>query len=458
VGWWGWLWIACSRDVADEVEPTPEATNVLIVMIDDVGIDKFASYGIGVPAPPTPNIDALTQRGVQFSNAWAYPTCSPSRGALLTGRHARRYGIGDWIEPREDPARLAEEEVTLPEMLQHAPTSWDSSLVGKWHLTTFMGDHDPILHGPARQGFAWHGGGLANLDNVFGPDRPQNPGYYVWEKDTNGELSIETRYVTVTTTDDGIARMGAMSEPWLMLASYNAVHTPLAAPPAELVSDLDPDSGITLYDAILHATDREIGRLLDAVPAHTELPTTIVLLSDNGTPVEHTDPALEGRGGKGAPYELGVRVPLVVVSPLVQEPGRSDALVHVVDVFATVAELAGVDLSEVKGASGAPVVHDSISLVPYLLDPATPSQRELMYSEAFWPNGAPPYDVTKVAVRSAELKYVRNRGSEELYVLGADGLEGEDLLLSGSLTPEQQQALTEMRTYADAQVALPFDY
>jgi arylsulfatase B len=454
----GWLlWSACSRDVADETEPLPENTNILVILIDDVGIDKVASYGVGVPAPPTPTLDALAARGVQFSNAWAYPTCSPSRGALLTGRHARRFGIGDWIEPWEDPARLSEEEVTLPEMLQVAATSWDSSLVGKWHLTTFMGDREPILHAPSLQGFAWHGGGLANLDNVLGPDRPQNPGYYVWEKDTNGVLSIETDYVTTVTTDDGIARMGAMSEPWLMLASYNAVHTPLAPPPDELISGLSTSAGWTLYDAILHATDREIGRLIDALPAHTTLPTTIVLVSDNGTPVEHTDPVLEGRGGKGSPYELGVRVPMVVVSPLVEQPGRSEALVHVVDLFATVAELAGVDLSKVQGASGAPLVHDSISLVPYLLDPSAPSQRQLMYSEAFWPNGAPPYDVTKVAVRGAELKYVRNRGSEELYLLGADGLEGPDLL-SAELTAEQQQALAEMRSYADEQTALPFDY
>jgi arylsulfatase B len=458
VGWWGWLWSACSRDEADQVEPPSDPNNVLIVIIDDVGIDKIASYGVGVPAPPTPTIDGLAARGVKFHNAWSYPTCSPARGALLTGRHARRFGIGDWIQPWEDPARLAEEEVTLPEMLRHAGTSWDSSLVGKWHLTSFMGDRDSILHGPGRQGFAWHGGGLGNLDNVLGPGRPDNPGYYRWEKDTNGVLSIETEYVTVATTDDGIARMQAMSEPWLMLASYNAVHTPLAPPPAELVPELTSGSDVTLYDAILMATDREIGRLLDALPAHTTLPTTIVVVSDNGTPIADTHPSLEGRGGKGSPYELGVRVPLVVVSPLVQQPGRSDALVHVVDLFATVAELADVDLSEVPGATGAPLVHDSVSLVPYLLDPAAPSQRELMYSEAFWPNGPPPYEVTKAGVRSATLKYVRNRGSEELYPLGPDGLEGGDLLLAGPLTAEQEQALAEMRAYADEHMALPFDY
>ena len=69
------------------------AQNVVLISLDDVGIDKVGSFGFPTPAP-TPNIDALAQIGVTFRNAWAYPYCSPSRAATLTGLHAVNNGVG----------------------------------------------------------------------------------------------------------------------------------------------------------------------------------------------------------------------------------------------------------------------------------------------------------------------------------------------------------------------------
>src|SRR5688572_8825682 len=71
-----------------------EATNVLLLLIDDVGVDRFAVYG-AKHAAVTPVIDDLAREGVLFENAWGYSLCAPTRAALQTGRHARRTGFGD---------------------------------------------------------------------------------------------------------------------------------------------------------------------------------------------------------------------------------------------------------------------------------------------------------------------------------------------------------------------------
>jgi len=90
-----------------------------------------------------------------------------------------------------------------------------------------------------------------------------------------------------------------------------------------------------------------------------------------------------------------------------------------VDLFPTIAEIADVDLAEVLGADGAPVVLDGTSLVPYLRDPTTASAREVLYTEHFFPNGNVPRSWHDRMVRDANWKLVRNDDgaevTEELY-------------------------------------------
>jgi len=91
--------------------------------------------------------------------------------------------------------------------------------------------------------------------------------------------------------------------------------------------------------------------------------------------------------GKTTVFEGGINVPFLVSGPPVTTPGsESAAFVYVGDVFATVAEAAGVDYQGLAPST----IFDSISVYPYLLDPATPSLRSTVYSEIFYPNGEPP--------------------------------------------------------------------
>src|SRR6185436_15380845 len=120
-------------NVVPTVPDTPG--NVLLIVGDDIGNDFIHCYGEHPLAPPTPNIDALAADGVLFKNAYASPTCSPTRASILTGRYPFRTGLGEPIKEWLFEPALELSEVTIPEMLNTAsPTHLDNTAIGKWHL------------------------------------------------------------------------------------------------------------------------------------------------------------------------------------------------------------------------------------------------------------------------------------------------------------------------------------
>jgi arylsulfatase len=140
-----------SGDTAADAPP-----NLLLVVIDDVGVDRFAPYGNADARAP--HLDALAARGRVFRNAWAYASCSPSRAALYTGRHARRTGYGSNVEPPE-VYRLDPAQTTIAEVLRAAPVPYATAFLGKWHLETARTDWG----GPRSQGWDEYAGSQSNL-------------------------------------------------------------------------------------------------------------------------------------------------------------------------------------------------------------------------------------------------------------------------------------------------------
>ncbi len=175
----------------------------------------------------------------------------------------------------------------------------------------------------------------------------------------------------------------------------------------------------------VEALDTELGRLLTHVNFDR---TTVLFLGDNGTDQSASEAPFLPEHAKGTMYEGGLNVPLIVAGSGVA-PGENTALVHAVDFFATVAELAGV-----PGTT-----QDSISMVPYLAGDPTP-RREYVYSERFKPNGPGPYTVYDQAVRGLRYKLIRRVDGEELYDLMTDPFERNDLLRQPSLTAPQRAA------------------
>jgi arylsulfatase A-like enzyme len=396
-------------------------------------------------------MEALAAQGVRFQHAYAFPTCSPSRAAMLTGRYPTRYGVGNAIDDTETWG-LPLAEITLPEMLRESPHAYTSVLIGKWHLASFLGDRP--VENPLDQGFDWHEGSLENLGKSFGPsDRKRN--YTHWEKSTNGSLAFVEDYATTVTVDDALEAMDRTPEPWFMTVAFNAPHKPLHVPPPELHSY--DEQGITTgcepewicYNAMVEALDTELGRLLDTMDPDLASRTTIILTSDNGTPDHGILEPFDPERSKGTVFDGGVWVPLVVAGPLVQAPGAtSDALVSVMDIFATVAEIAEVDLSILGGAEPIPI--DAVSFVPQIADPTLPG-RDLVVSETFRANGPPPWRVEERMVRSGDHKLRRRNGREQFFAYRPDQVdEGVGRTVGGdTLSTDERLAYQTLRAELD---------
>src|SRR3954464_11993486 len=109
--------------------------NILLVIADDYGTDSNSLYNTNSKAslPPTPNINSLYTNGVLFRNAYAYPSCSATRAALLTGRYGFRTGWGLAIDTTDTTVLLGNEP-TLPKILTANPQlGYRHASIGKWH-------------------------------------------------------------------------------------------------------------------------------------------------------------------------------------------------------------------------------------------------------------------------------------------------------------------------------------
>ncbi len=399
---------------APPTEP-PKPGNILILLLDDVGVDVVAAYGVGDDPPATPTLDQLAAEGVRFDHAWANPTCSPTRASLLTGLQPRHHGIWSALSLAGHTA-LSTDVVTLPEMLD-AQTGgrYAHAAFGKWHLmaTSSGPDH------PNDSGFAWFDGTPANLPEVELPEG--GPGnYYRYVTLTNGVHGVADGYATTATVDHVLDRAAVTPEPWMFYVAFHAGHTPYNTPPDSLRPPSETLVQRDAYLAVVEALDTEIDRLLGGLPAGVLERTTVLVIGDNGTPINARLAELPEHQAKKSIREGGVRVPFVVAGYRVERPGVVTTPVVVQDVFATVADLAGAPL-----VPGADPELDSVSLLPYLEDPDAPPQRATAYVERI----KATEQLVDRAITDGRFKLVQsNVTGDNLYDLDAELWDETDLL------------------------------
>jgi arylsulfatase len=128
--------------------------NIIYILADDVGWGEMGWQGGGKHrGTPTPQLDKMAFEGIRFFHAYAEPSCTPSRIAIMTGRHPARTGLLNVLWPGQTNG-LVPEEVTIAEVLSKA--GYHTAMWGKWHL-----GEEPE-HAPENQGFDYAYYGLFN--------------------------------------------------------------------------------------------------------------------------------------------------------------------------------------------------------------------------------------------------------------------------------------------------------
>ncbi len=381
-------------------------SNIVVILADDLG---YADLGVqGSKDLATPHIDSLARDGVRFTNGYvSAPVCAPTRAGLLTGRYQQRFGFEfNPPEPRATEYGLAREEPTLAERLKGK--GYATGMVGKWHLG-FRGELTP-----PRRGFDEFFGFLSGMRSYF--PRPRA------DPLLRGDVPVrESLYLTTAFGREAAAFVERhRDEPFLLYVAFNAVHAPLQATDADLARFKDiADPKRRAYAAMVASMDDAVGTLL-AKLSETGLDerTLVFFLSDNGGPTRETGASnAPFRGRKGQLYEGGIRVPFLLrwkgrvrAGQVHEEPVIS------LDVAATALAAAGVEI---------PDGLDGIDLLKSGQPPRAP---------LFWRYG------DQSAIRAGEWKLVVREGREELYHLGRDAGEREDL---AAAEPERVRSLRD---------------
>jgi len=431
--------------------------NILVILVDDLGVNDISYYGNGKVS--TPNIDGIAQSGIAFDQAYtASPVCSPSRAALLTGRYPQRFGfefqmhdryLANRLEyygfkyfvrshpwfPREmekvprqediDRQGLPPSEITIAELLKGR--GYATALIGKWHLGW------DEQNKPCQFGFDYQYG-FFDSHTLYAPEG--TPGItnqkieedftdkYIWKDGRNGPKGIyrnckpvdESEHLTDAITRESIDFLRQnKSVPFFLLAAYNAPHTPLQAPDRYVdMFRQEPDPVKRIYYAMIKQLDDNIGRLMNELSDLELLDNTLVIfLSDNGG-ATYTLTTDNGplRGGKITDFDGGLKVPFFMIWKDMIKPGsRYGSPVIAMDVFTTIAFAANAPLPPDRMIDGKDLLGfiNTDSIVPH--------------SHLFWQRG------NSKAIRSGDWKVVWNEdfGDTLVYKIKTDPNEMRNL-------------------------------
>ncbi len=437
-------------------EEKTQGPNILLIMVDDLGLSDLSLYGHGYPA--TPNIDRLGAEGIVFQNAYVTsPVCSPSRAAILAGRYQQRFGFEyqmheryvrnrlefyafkyfidsyPWI-PRfmnevPDERSIMQQgmppsEILLPELLK--TQGYETALIGKWHLGA------DSLRNPCRFGFDYQFGFYAS-HSLYAPEHSTGihdqkikgdfTDPHIWSGQRNGphaiyencnEVIVE-EYLTDRFADEAIRYIHTgRNNPFFLYLSFNAPHSPFQAPDSymEKFSHIDDPIKQTYY-AMIDNLDYNIGRVIESLDEDLLEKTLIFFISDNGG-AEYTFTTDNGKykGGKITNLEGGVKVPFIISWKNNISSGNYENMVSGLDIFHTISAVANINLPEDRS-------FDGVNLIPFLNGENPGQPHDFLY----WQRGF------SKAIRDNQWKLCINADAQDtvLFNLKNDPFETQDL-------------------------------
>ena len=360
----------------DSIKKMP---NIVFILVDDLGWNDLGYTGSDFYE--SPNIDLLSQESFHFLNAYSSsPVCSPTRAAIMTGKHPARINITDWIpgvDPKDklllgpkDLSALPLNEKTIAEFLKEG--GYNTFYVGKWHLGS-EGFY------PENNGFDINIGG-------FEKGSPMG-GYYSPYKNPKLSNGPEGEYLTDRLTNESIEliKNNNSSQPFALFLSYYSVHTPIQANKKYLeyfdnkLSQIEDNLVRTKkegkaisrlnqtdskYASMVYAVDQNIGKLIKNLKENNLYDNTmIVFTSDNGGLSTQKKIAPTSvyplRAGKGWLYEGGIKIPQLIKVPGISNNTKIYDLTVSHDLFPTILDFSGIKYNiEVDGISLKPIIEN----------------------------------------------------------------------------------------------------
>ncbi|MEO2144740.1 MAG: sulfatase-like hydrolase/transferase [bacterium] len=425
--------------VGQDDAPRP---NVVLILADDLGYGDVGCYNPETKVP-TPNIDRLAREGMLFSDAHSPSTvCTPTRYSILTGRMAFRTGMRGVFTGAGGPCMIEETRPTIGTMLQGR--GYTTALFGKWHVgMTFFDERGkailkngleavqridysrPIPDAPIHRGFDQFFGtvccpttdwlyAFVDGDRIPVPptgiiDREPLPNHPYSRDNRPGMIApgYDLEEIDLVFLEKSLAFLESHSskspdKPFFLFHSTQAVHLPSFAADAFKGKTQAGPHGDFIFEL-----DHVVGELMRALQKHGLADNTLVIFSsDNGPEVptvismrnDHGhDGARPWRGVKRDNWEGGHRVPFIARWPgKIPSGSRSEQTICLTDLMATLASLAGAELSHDSA-------EDSYDFLPALLqtDGGTAPRKYTLHQTIS----------LALAIRRGPWKYLDHRGS-----------------------------------------------
>ncbi|GMG85119.1 arylsulfatase [Paralimibaculum aggregatum] len=423
--------LACSFAASQsEAQAAGGKPNILLIVSDDTGWGDLGPYlGGEARGMPTPHFDELAAEGMFFTNFYGQPSCTPGRAAMQTGRIPNRSGMTT-VAFQGQGGGLPAAEWTLASVLKEA--GYKTYFTGKWHL----GESDYAL--PNAQGYdvmkhaflyhlnaytyadpAWHRNMSKELREMFvkvttgslsglAGETAKEDFKVLGDADTPEDGKVGIKYLDGYVQDTAYEFLEDAAKdpdtPFFINVNFMKNHQPNLPHPDFVGSSI---SNSDYADSVVEL-DTRIGNVLQKLEDLGLADNTLVVYTvDNGAwqDVYPDSGYTPFRSTKGTVREGGSRVPAIVRWPGKVSPGtRSDAIVGGLDLMATFASAAGIDLPT-EDREGQPIVFDSYDMTPVLTGSGESERKDWFFFTED--------ELTPGAVRVGNFKYVFNlRGDD----------------------------------------------
>uniref|UniRef100_A0A8D8TXT8 Arylsulfatase B n=1 Tax=Cacopsylla melanoneura TaxID=428564 RepID=A0A8D8TXT8_9HEMI len=328
-----------------------KSPHIIFIVADDLGWNDVGFHGLD--EIPTPNIDALAYSGTILKNYYTAQLCTPSRSAIMTGKHPIHTGLQHNVLYGCERGGLNLSEKILPQYLKEL--GYRTRMVGKWHLGFFEKEYTPTY-----RGFESHLGFWTGHQDYFdhsAEERVKTPHWW-WGLDMRRDMEpawdLHGKYSTDIWTEEAvdIIQNHSREEPLFLYLAHTATHSannydPLQAPDQILSQHKQIENyQRSKFAGMLHKLDESVGKVVDALyKANMLANSIIVFVSDNGGAAAGFNSNAASnwplRGVKNTLFEGGVRASAFLWSPLLESRGIvANQFFHVADWLPTLVSAA----------------------------------------------------------------------------------------------------------------------